>query len=145
MGLSKKQERDYAKMLYVSERLSKKEIAERVKVTEKTLSRWIDQEDWDALRKSLLTTKQHQISMLYDQLDCLNQDIATRDIKVATVKEADVIIKLSSAIQRLEVETSLGQIVEVARAFIPFVREQDVAQAQIITKFFDVFIQSKLK
>ena len=44
MGLSKLQEKDYAKMLFVSENLSQKEIAERVKVSEKTIGKWIKDE-----------------------------------------------------------------------------------------------------
>lgn len=145
MGLSKLQEKDYAKMLFVSENLSQKEIAERVKVSEKTIGKWIKDGDWEQLKKSLLVTKQHQISMMYDQLAWLNDDIITRDMKVPTSKEADIISKITSAIQRLEVETSVGQIVEVARSFVEFVRPIDLNQAKEITKLFDLFIQNKMK
>ena len=145
MGLSKTAEKDYARILYTSERMTQKEVSERVKVSEKTISRWVQQGNWDQLRKSMLVTKQHQISLLYDQLAFLNDSIADREYKIATAKEADVISKLTSSIQRLEVETSVGQIIEVARSFIDFVREEDLSLAKDVTIRFDAFIQSKMK
>lgn len=145
MGLSKNQERDYAKMLYTTERLTVKEIAERVKCNEKTVGRWVKVGEWETLRKTMLTTKQHMISQLYDQLEFMNSDINKREIKVASTKEADIILKLSAAIQRMEVETSVGVIVEVARDVLNFIREQNVEHSQLMTKYFDQFIQLKLK
>lgn len=145
MALRKAQEKEYAKSLYIGGGLTQKEIAERVSVTEKTLAKWIKEGKWDNLKKSLLTTKENQLSFLYDQLDFLNTDISKRDFKVAVGKEADTIIKLTASINRLETETSIGDIVEVARNFIEFVRQQDLELAKIITNLFDVFITAKMK
>jgi len=145
MALRKAQEKEYAKSLYIGGGLTQKEIAERVSVTEKTLAKWIKESKWDNLKKSLLTTKENQLSFLYDQLDFLNTDISKRDFKVAVGKEADTIIKLTASINRLETETSIGDIVEVARNFIEFVRQQDLELAKVITNLFDVFITAKMK
>ena len=145
MGLKKSQEQEFARVLFVSENLSQKEIAERVGITEKTLSKWIEAGAWQKLKRSMLTTKQNQLGMLYDQLEWQNTLIADRDIKVATTKEADVISKITAAIQRLEVETSIGVIVEVARDCIESVRQYDLDLAKRMTSAFDMFIQSKMK
>jgi transposase len=145
MGITKKEEKNYAQILFVSENLTAKEIAARVGVSEKTVGKWIKDGNWEKLRKSLLITKQQQISMLYDQLAFINNDIANREVKVATSKEADVISKITSSIQRMEIETSIGQIVEVAKNFIEFVREYDLAFAKDATKHFDSFIQTKMR
>jgi transposase len=145
MALRKAQEKEYAKSLYIGGGLTQKEIAERVSVTEKTLTKWIKEGKWENLKKSLLTTKQNQLSFLYDQLDFLNTDISKRDFKVAVGKEADTIIKITAAINRLETETSIGDTVEVARNFIEFVRQQDLEFAKKVTNFFDVFITAKMK
>lgn len=145
MGLSKVQEKEFAKSLYIGGGLTQKEIAARISVTETTLTKWIKVGKWDSLKKSLLTTKQNQLSFLYDQLDYLNTEITKRDSKVATSKEADVIIKLTAAINRLETETSIGDTVEVARNFIEFVRPQNLELAKTITDLFDVFITAKMK
>lgn len=145
MALRKAQEQEFAKALYLAGTLTQKDIATRISVTEKTLMRWIAVGKWDNLKKSLLTTKQNQLSFLYDQLDFLNTEIAKRDFKVALGKEADTIIKLTAAINRLETETSVGDTVEVARHFIEFVRPQDLELAKKITNLFDVYIISKMK
>jgi transposase len=145
MGISKKEERNYAQILFVSEGLKAKEIAERTGTAERTVNRWIKEGGWERLKKSLLVTKNRQISMLYDQLEHLNETIAARERKTADAKEADIISKITTSIQRLEVETSIGQIIETADKFLSFVREYNVDLAKEITAHFDGFIQHKLK
>jgi len=145
MALKKAQEREYARVLFISENLSQKEIAARVGVTEKTVGNWIEQGDWKKLKRSLLTTRQNQLSLLYDQLDWLNLEISIRDSKAASPREADIIIKLTGAIKNLEIETSVGETVEVARSFIEFVRPHDLELAKKITSYFDLYIQSKMR
>ncbi|MEZ2337683.1 hypothetical protein AB6735_18700 [Mucilaginibacter sp. RCC_168] len=144
MALRKAQEREYARVIFLSENISQRDLAERVGVTEKTMGNWIEQGGWRKLKRSMLTTRQNQLNLLYDQLDWLNLEISIRDIKVASVKEADVIIKLTSAIQKLEIETSLGETVEVARSFIEFLRGLDLELAKNITGYFDTYIQTKM-
>lgn len=145
MGLSKSKEHDFAKLLFTQERLSIKEVAERVGVSEKTVSKWRTLDGWDSIRKSLLVTKDQQITHLYNQLEWLNDDISGREMKIATVKEADIISKITSAIKKLEVDASLGEIFEVGRLFIDFVREIDLSKAKDITTLFDQFIQCRMK
>lgn len=142
MAFTKAQAKEYAKTLFLSENLHQKVIAERVGVTEKTLGRWVNDGGWRKLKRSLLTTKQTQIGMLYDQLEWINNDIANRDYQVANTKEADVISKITSAIERLEVETSIGETVEVAKKFISFVQQEDLPLAKSITSWFDTYIQT---
>lgn len=182
MALKKTAEKEFAKILYINQNLSQKEIAERVGVTEKTIGKWIIKGGWDKLRRSLLTTKKQQIAMMYDQLEWQNKEIASRPIvrdipasllkpktlknalgdielvypefdpedfpikvgNVATSKEADVIVKITSSIQKLENETSLGSIIEVAKDFIEFVREIDFEKSKDVTVLFDSFINSKM-
>jgi len=142
MALNKTQAKEYAKTLYVSENLHQKVIAERVGVTEKTLGKWINDGGWKNLKRSLLTTKQNQISMLYDQLEFINNNIAERDLKVANNKEADVISKLTAAIEKLEVETSVGETVEVCKKLIEFIQYDDLQFAKRLTGYCDTYIQS---
>lgn len=82
MGLKKTEQKDYAKHLYTEKNLSQKEIAAKVGVTEKTLIKWINDNDgeWKKLKRSLTTTKSAQIKFLYEQLERLNQEIENRKI-----------------------------------------------------------------
>jgi len=82
MGLKKTEQKEYAKFLYTEKNFTQKEIAEKAAVTEKTLAKWISENDgeWRKLKKSLMTTKSSQINMHYDQLDRLNEHILSRKI-----------------------------------------------------------------
>lgn len=70
-----------AKDLYLMHpTLTYKELGEKVGVGEKSISIWVQNGNWQKLRKSLLTTKQNQISQFYDQLERLNFNIKNREI-----------------------------------------------------------------
>ena len=80
MGTRKQVEKDLAKMLFVNENISQKEIAERLDVTEKTVSKWVKEGDWEKLKVSLLVTKDSQLTALYAQLQAVNDEIKTRPV-----------------------------------------------------------------
>lgn len=146
MGLKKTEAKEYAKMLFLdtSQKMMGKEIAERVGVSANTISKWIKDGGWEKMRKSLMVTRQKMISDLYDQLEWLNNDIKTRDIKVADSKEANTIAVITTSIKRLETETSIAEIYEVATAFLDFIKPQDFELYKKLVPMFDVFINSKL-
>lgn len=143
MGVKKEQEKEFAKLLFLQGE-SQKEIAGRINVSEQTISRWVRENKWEDLKKSLLTTRTHQITQLYNQLAWINADIANRKIKVALPKEADAISKITSSIQRLEVETSIAEYVEVGRKFINFLRPINLKLAKETVEYFDAFISQHL-
>lgn len=82
MGLKKTEQKEYAKFLYTEKNLTQKEIAEKAGVTEKTLTKWIGENDgeWKKLKQSLLTTKAAQIKGYNEQLDRLRDHINSRKI-----------------------------------------------------------------
>lgn len=144
--LTTAQKKEWAQLLYISGDLTQKEIAQKVGTTEKTMSKWARDGDWEKLRKSLLTTKSEQLRLMYDQLDRINQHINNRtENKYANSKEADSILKLTAAIKNLETETSVGQIIEVATNFIRFIQRDSINDAKFVTNLFDAFIKEKLK
>ncbi len=147
MGLKKTDKEEYAKMLYldVNQKLTIKEIAQRATVRPNTVSGWIKKGGWEKLRKSLMVTRQKMITDLYDQLEWLNNDIKTRDIKVADAKEANTIAVITSSIKRLETETSIAEIFEVGTSFLDFIKPMDFDLYKKLIPVFDIFINSKLK
>lgn len=80
MGTRKQVENDLAKRYYVNDGLTQKEIAERLKITEKTVGNWVKKGNWDKEKTSLLVTKDKQISDLYSQLQAVNDEIKTRPV-----------------------------------------------------------------
>ncbi|HUH25334.1 MAG TPA: hypothetical protein VLY87_01790 [Flavobacterium sp.] len=137
-------ERELAKS-YFLQRLTQKEIAKRLKVTEKTISKWVNEGGWEILRQSLLTTKETQLGRLYRLLDFLTESIENRDDKLAVGKEVDDIIKYTASIRNLETETSIGQIMEVAKQIIQFTESIDLEFAKQLTDYFDLLIKQKMK
>ena len=161
MGLTKDAEKEFARILYVNERLTFKEIALRTKVTEKTISKWATVGNWDKLRKSLLTTRQNQLVHWYNQLEAINEDIANRPsiatdakgnplaraerILIPTNSESDTMSKLTSNIQRLETEVGLGEYVEVGRKILTFIQSINLNDAITFKNYIDEFINDRLK
>jgi predicted transcriptional regulator len=80
MAIRKQVEKDLAKVLFVNEGVSQKEIADRLKVTEKTVSKWAKEGNWEKLKISLLVTKDNQLTGLYDQLQAVLDEIKTRPV-----------------------------------------------------------------
>jgi predicted transcriptional regulator len=144
MGISKTKEKEYARILYVSERCTFKDIAERVGVTEKTVGKWAELDNWDKLRKSLLTTRQSQLVHWYNQLEAINLAIEERG-NIPTNAEADTMSKITSNIQKLEVEINLGEYVEVSTKLLTFIQSIDLDEAKRFKGYIDEFISSKLK
>ena len=139
--------REKAKSLYLTGQYTHKEIGAIVVISEKTITKWKDAEDWESLKTSLLTTRENELRRLYKMLNVLNDYIDERSqLKIPiTSKEADSVLKLTTAIKNLELETSIADKVEVATAFINLVRKEDPELAKQITKWFDIFLQQSIK
>jgi len=73
--LTNSEKKEYAKLLFTRESLTQKEIAQRVGTSENTISNWVNAGKWETLRRSLMVTKDEQLSQLYRQLELLNIDI----------------------------------------------------------------------
>lgn len=140
------QKKDWAKLLYTKEHLPQKEIAEKVGVSPVTVNRWVKRERWDDLRVSITMTNEEQLKCLYNQLKELNDDIANRaERRYATTAESDIISKLSSAIEKMESEVGLSEIISVVSAFLSWLRAFDLDKAQELVPLFDDFIKSKMR
>ncbi|MGB9590941.1 MAG: DDE transposase family protein [Candidatus Kryptoniota bacterium] len=141
------QKKELAKLLFVNEKLSQKEIAQRVEISEKTLSRWVNDGQWRKLRQSLLVTKEEQLRRIYEQIDELNTAIASREPgqRYANTKDADTLSKLTSAAKNLESEASISDIISVAKRFLNWLRPLDIDKAKEISSLIDAFIKDQLK
>lgn len=138
------QKRELAQILYLRENLSQKEIATKVEVTEKTVSKWKEKYEWDKLKASLIITKDQQLRRLYAQINELNTLIEGREEgkRFANSKEADTLGKLAAAVRNFETEVSIAETIEVFREFLDWLRKHDVEKAQDIASLQDRFIKS---
>ncbi|MNT52119.1 hypothetical protein D3C72_1891280 [compost metagenome] len=78
-------------------------------------------------------------------MDALNEMIADRALPIPYSKEADIMSKITSNIQRLETEIGLGEYVEVSRKLLTFIQSIDLDDAKRFKNYIDEFINSKLK
>src|ERR1035437_10125431 len=141
--------KEHAKLLFTMEKLSQKEIAERVNVSEQTITKWVNANngEWRRLRQNLIVTKKEQLSRIYEQLDEITEEIQTREKgkRYVNSKEADILVKLTAAARNLETETSLAEIIEVGMRFLNWMRPVDLEKAKEFSGYFDGFIKDQLK
>jgi len=137
--------RGQAKLLFVYENLSQKEIAGRVGVSEVTICKWAKLEKWDSLKVSITITKEEQLKSLYRQLSAMNNAIAEREQKYATAAEADTISKLANAINKMETDIGVADIVSVGKKWLTWLRNFDLKKAQEVTPLFDAFVKDCLR
>jgi transposase-like protein len=145
--LTRENKKAWALSEYLHSNLTQKEIAEKVSVSEQTLSKWVNEGKWNTLKAGVTMTRESELVRMYNQLTELNNDINTREPgkRYASSKEADVITKLASAIRSLETEASVGDIISVSKRFLTWLRAFDLKSAQTITPLFDSFIKDSLK
>lgn len=132
-----------AKTLYCTGQYDQKDIAEIVGISERTISVWKQDEGWEDLKESLLTTRENELRRLYKMLKNLNDFLDDKNESCLPInsKEADAVLKLTAAIRNLELETSIADKVEVGTAFINMVRKEDLALSKIIASWFDTFLK----
>lgn len=145
-NLTTKQKKEWAQLLFTKENLTQKEIADRVGVSRVTINRWASDGKWDDLRVSITITREEQLKNLYRQLAEMNTAISMRDgNRFPTSAEADIINKLASAIDKMESETGLSDILSTFKSFLNWLRKFDIAEAQRLVPLFDDFVKTKLK
>lgn len=145
--LTNKQKKEWAGMLYLKENLTQQEIADKVGVSRITVNKWIKAEMWEQRKVGLTLTREEQIRLLYQQVAEITRNIKKRDEgkRFATSKEADVLIKLSSAIKKMETESGIADIIDVGMRFIEFLRPVNLELAKDVTRMFDLFVKSSIK
>ncbi|MFV0419318.1 MAG: helix-turn-helix domain-containing protein [Dysgonomonas sp.] len=145
--LTNAQKKEWAKLLFTKENLTQAEIAERVGVRPATLSKWVNAENWQLLKTSITITREEQLARLYQQLQLLQEKILERPIveRFPTTAEADTITKLASAIEKLEKETGLSEIISVSKQFLDWLRLSDLEKAKELTMYFDAFIKERMR
>ena len=144
--ISRQQQKEFARTLYLRENLTQAEIAERVGVSRQTVIRWVGAEKWDELKASISMTAEEQIRNLQRQVIEINNSILNRESgnRYANAKEADTIVKLTTAINKLQTDAGIHEILGVGAAFIDFIRPIDLEKAQEFTRLFDAFIKAKM-
>ena len=144
--LSNSQKKEWAKTLYLKENLTQQEIADRVGVTRVTVNSWINKEKWEEQKTGITLTREEQVANLYRQVSEINKAIAMRPEgeRYANSKEADILGKLSSSIEKMEKDVGIADIISVLTGFVEWLRPVDLEKAKEVVKLADAFIKDKL-
>jgi transposase len=144
-----KQERtrkkELAQFFYCNSQLSQKEIAEKVGVSEVSMSKWVREGKWDTLKASITITRQEQLNRVYQQISAINNKITEEQKGIPTGADADVLAKLAAVVERLEKETSITDVVSVSMKFLDWLRKIDTEKAKELSGLFDAFIKDLLR
>ncbi|MGJ1327628.1 MULTISPECIES: terminase gpP N-terminus-related DNA-binding protein [Sphingobacterium] len=139
------EKREYAKLLFTKEKLTQKEIALRVQISQNTISKWATEDNWEAAQKSLMLTREEQLRQMMDELDILNNEIANGGRKYATKEQAYIRDTLVQNINKLELEVSAYEVYNVAKKMIGHFRTIDLDKAKLLAEDFDGFIKTLLR
>ena len=144
--LTNKQKKEWAQTLYLRENLTQQEIADRVGVSRVTVSNWCRAGKWEEQKVGIMLTRREQAQSLYRQLAEIDKAIKTKPEgqRFPDAKQADTIVKLTSAIHNLEQEVGIADRIAVLTDVIEWLRPSDLQNAKELTPIFDAYIKDKL-
>ena len=105
--------------------------------------RWAKTYHWQELKAATSVSPAEQIRQLRQQIANINESILKRPLaeRWATPAEADSLNKLAAAIQKLEKEVGIEDLVNVAMGMTAWVRESDTDKAKALGALFNAYIQ----
>lgn len=139
--------KELAKLIFLTEDVTQKELAERSDVTEKTLSKWMEDEGWAKLKRNIPLTRDELLASWYDELAELKEHIKNKPVgqKFADFKEAQLRRSLLKDIATLEHDSGIPEIISVMTGFVKFIRRNDLDNAKEVSHLADAFIKSKIR
>ena len=146
-NLKNTQKKSIAKELYLNGDYTFEEIAAKVGATRQTIARWAKDDEWASLKASMSVGKEKILKNLYAHVQLINDTILQRpeEDRMPTPKEADILVKLSAAIDKLEGETGIRELVSCGTSFLTWLRGLDPAKAIEFTELWDGFIKNQMK
>lgn len=139
--------KDIAKDLYLKGGYTQEEIAAKVGTTRQTVSRWAREGKWEELRASFtISTENILAGMIRQVSEIQNQANARKEgERFFTPKEADTVVKITSAIKKLQNDAGITDIVNVGIKFTNWLRGIDIEKAKEYNELWDLFIKDQLK
>lgn len=143
--LKNAQKKSIAKELYLHGDYTFEEIAAKVGTVRQTIARWAREDEWASLKASMTVGKEKTLKNLYAHVQSINETILQREEgeRTPTPKEADILSKLAAAIDKLESESGIREMVSSGIAFLSWLRGIDPQKAIEFTELWDAFLKDK--
>lgn len=122
--------------LFLDTDKTQKEIAQIVVVTEKTLTKWKTDGDWELLKNAETVTARKIIDNLYKRAYALSQNENSK---------ADDIIKIANSIEKLaNKKVTISQIINVFKDFTTWAFGEDAELAKQINLLQKKYVNHKI-
>jgi uncharacterized protein YjcR len=142
---SKRDDRNIAQMLYLQGMLQK-EIALKLSRSEKTISSWKNEDNWDYKKTNIMMSRNDRLSELYQELAEFNRKIQDKeDYKVADSKEADARRKLIKDIRELETKYNVAETISIGRDFCNYLKDIDFDFAMQVMESYEGFVNQTIQ
>lgn len=143
--------REHARLLFMQGE-PQKVIAEKVGVSAQTITKWVNDGDWQAARSAANITRPELVNKILRSIDVLVEDLVNEPSPEKTAAAADKLVKFAATIERLDKKTSVVDIIEVFMAFSKWLQyrmsfDPNVTPEliQTINKYHDLFISEQLQ
>jgi transposase len=138
------EKRNLAQGLFVKSSLNRKEIAQQIGVTEKTLRSWIEAGEWEKQKSAMQITRPQLLQEAYTQLQAVNQVIIETYKGIPTKELSDV-----KAVLRKEIESfswqPIHKYIEVFEDFLAYLSKTEPAKLQSFATLSQNFINQLSK
>lgn len=140
----KSEEKKQAYSLFVFAGLSFREISSITGVSTTTLSKWNNDENWEAQKAAQKVTRENLIQQYYVMLSNINKDIQDKG-GVPDAKDADKINKIQASIAGLDKNYDLTSYYTVLSELVQFIQEDNAEHAKMLGYYMLEFIKQKAK
>lgn len=145
-ALNNVQKKALAKDIYLLGSYTMEEIAVKVGTTRQTVSRWAKADGWDELKAGMTIGREQILKNLYRQINEINSNISSREKgeRHANSKEADILMKLSASIKKMEEDVGISELVSAGMRFGDWLRKIDLDKAKEFVNYWDAFIKDQI-
>ena len=143
----KNQEKLMPEQLFYQSNLTKSQIADCIGINRRTLTTWINDNQWDRIR----TSAQHMPALiaenLYIAMAHLTNNILSVDRvnKPITDTESKILHRMILDINKLKNRATLNENLEMMRYFMEFVQSKDPEAVDLIQPFVQEYIKSRAR
>lgn len=145
MAKDKIDRKNIARSLYLDGNYTIEEIASKVGATRQTVSKWAKDGVWHELKASLSITPTQLIGQWQQQIVEINNAINQREEgrRYATAAEADALLKLATAIKKLQDDLGVSEVISVCMRFLTWLRPIDKEAAITFNGLMDAFVKDQ--
>lgn len=139
--------KELAKALFINGSYTLEEIADKVGCARQTITKWSKADNWEDLKASRTISPEQILAGFNRQIIEINKQIDSREEgqRFATPAEADTLVKLASAIKKIETDTGIADVVNVSMKFTNWLRPLDLEMAKKISNLFDAYLKDILR